>query len=221
MEWPLRASARGGAPELFAVAEAEGGGVGALGLVDDEDDAAVGEDGGDTHAVDVFEGAEGSAPEFAAIEGEGGEAEIGEEGDDGLAVGDDGGGGGVVEFVEFFGARAGEVAAPEFAAGGAVEREEGEAGAIESGEEDAGADDDGRGEAGWNGGLPEGVELRGVGVIAGGDAGAIGTAELRPIGGAGRGEREGEQAEGAHTRLYRGLVLGGEAAGGDGGEQEG
>jgi hypothetical protein len=77
----------------------DGEDVGVGVLVGDEDELAIGVEGGGDDAVLAVEGAEGELPEGLAVEGVGEEAEVGEEDVDVLAVGGGGGGGAMVEGV--------------------------------------------------------------------------------------------------------------------------
>jgi hypothetical protein len=103
-----------------------------------------------------------------------------------------------------------EGAAPEFAAGGLFEADGEQVVALGGGEEDAAADEDGRGLAGGEGCFPEHVlgraEVSGEGRATRAEAGAIGAAELGPVGGI-EAEGDGVEKGGAHRpelpkRLY-------------------
>ena len=119
----------------------------------------------------------------------------------------DGGGGAVVEGVLGFAAGGAEGAAPEDFAGGAVDGEGDEIVVLGAGEEDAVADEDRGGFAFGEIGFPEdvlgGAELGGHLAAGGTEAGAIGSAELGPIG-AVQTEREEEEEAGTHDLATHG-----------------
>ena len=185
-----------GFPERATGALVDGEEEGALVLVTEHVELAVGEDGGGAHAVEVGEGAEGVAPAFVAIGGVGEQAVAGEEDVDVLAIGDGAGGGGVVEGVALLVEIGGGFAAPEEGAGAAVEREGEQLAVFVAGEEDTGGGDDGGGLAARDGGFPDDVFAgrdfagQGLGVV---DAGALGAAEAQPVSREERGEEQQEQ----------------------------
>jgi len=180
-------------PGGFAGVGVDGEDVGVGVLVGDQDEFAIGVDGRGDDAVLAVEGAEGELPEGLAVEGVGEEAEVGEEDVDVFAVGGGGGGGAMVERVLGFAFGSLDTAAPEFTPGGLLEADGEQVVALRGGEEDAVADEDGRGLARREGCFPEHVlgraEVSGEGRATRAEAGAIGAAELGPVGG---GERKGE-----------------------------
>ena len=181
-----------GPPGRLAGPGVHGQDVGVPLLVDHEDHVAGGENRRGAHAVDVVEGTEGMAPEFFAVGGVAEEPEVAEEDPDAVAVGDRGRRGGPVAVVERLGPRPRRLASPEFRAGLAVERDRVERVAFRGREEDPLRAQHRRRVAGRDLRPPEevavGSDLDRQGARLDGAA-AVRSAEARPVGGLGPGER--------------------------------